>query len=203
MNKVTTSIFRKVIVAFFLLFFCLNAYAVLEPEVVEEQRNSAKEKLRIEVIQSIEFDPNYYLRYEVEIEAVVTAVESSQSGVFVGDVIVIDSYYVPYYPGPWGLSGSKYYAPDAPKVPEVLPTGWTGRAFLNSNSESGLFDLAAYGDSFIIDDPVPAENWDPNTSYEKGDTVIYDGKIWRAFRSNQNITPEIHMWNPWKFVESI
>lgn len=190
--------FQKFMATIFALFFCLNAYA-LTPE-----QDSANEKVSIEVLSSsVPSTPDnnrVKCAMNLDIEAKVTAVEYSESGLIVGDIIIMGSYMYPY------VSGAIPPYCGSPEAPKYMPTGWKGQAYLNSVPGQEILDLAAYADSFVkataTEDPKeePVDAWDPSTAYSGGEIVSYNGKKWKAKYWTQGDEPGASSWGPWEQI---
>lgn len=183
MKKALFASIRQLIPALISIFFCVNAFAALPPWVIEDQLKNAEEKIYIEVLKTT-VTPDGEYRYDVRHEAKVVAVEVSASGLVVGDIVLIDSFFnEPPIVGP--------------QVPEILPVGWVGKAYLNSQAGSEWYDLAANGHSFVKEEP-PVNVWNATTVYYGGDIVSYNGQTWKARYWTYGDTPTVSDWGPWE-----
>jgi len=113
-----------------------TARAELPPGAYESLLKEAQEVVDLKVTKVSPSSPADQNMQHFTVDATVTGVERSKAGIKPGDKIQFDSYLV-LRP----LAG--------PMPPPKLQDGWTGKVYLNAPREGNVYDLAAYGRSFV------------------------------------------------------
>jgi hypothetical protein len=112
------------------------ALAELPPGAYESMLKEAQEVLDLKVTKVTPASPPDQSMQNFTVDATVTGVERSKAGLKAGDKIQFGTYLmVRPMPGPM--------------PPPKLQDGWTGKVYLNAPREGNLYDLAAYGRSFV------------------------------------------------------
>ena len=112
-----------------------SALAELPPGAYENLKTNATDVLMVKITK-VEMQKGQGVFQDIVYTAEVLKVDRSKSGRKVGDTIQISSYRLrsPSFEGP--------------RIPSLLKTGWTGKAYLNAAKGNAGHRLAAYGESF-------------------------------------------------------
>jgi hypothetical protein len=113
--------------------------AELPPGTYEKLKKDASEVLTVRILR-METPEGRVGHFRVLFTARVLGVTRSKSGVRRGQRLRIASYHVTEEARKAGFVG--------PRIPPLLPVGWTGKVYLNKKQDKKVFDLAAYGESF-------------------------------------------------------
>jgi len=108
----------------------------LPPGAYESLLKEAQEVVDLKVTKVTPSSPADQSMQHFTVDATVTGIERSKAGIKPGDKIQFDSYLA-LRP----LAG--------PMPPPKLQDGWTGKVYLNAPREGNVYDLAAYGRSFV------------------------------------------------------
>jgi len=127
------------------LFFGL-AYAELPPGTYDQLKGDATEYLNIKILKVETGESDTDCRLEVTYNAEVLEVFRSSNNLQAGDEILIHSYDredTPACTDGWA----------GPQVPDLLAVEWIGNTYLNTSASTDVeFDIAAYGQSFEMED---------------------------------------------------
>lgn len=131
-----------------------NVLAELPPGAYESLLKEAQEVLDLKVTKVTPSAPEQNMQ-NFTVDATVQGVERSKAGLKAGDKIQFSSYVLTRpMPGPM--------------PPPKLQDGWTGKVYLNAPREGNVYDLAAYGRSFVpagsqgtLPQPGPGPNLGP------------------------------------------
>ena len=121
---------------------CANRAAWAElPTGYEQMLKDAQEVLDVKVTKVTPAKGSDENKQNFIVDATVLGVERSAAGLKAGDKIQFNSYIV--------LRQNR-----GPVPPPKLQEGWTGKVYLKPAPEGKVYDLAAFGRSFV---PAPAQ----------------------------------------------